>query len=613
MNDRDTAVPTVPTRDHPVRSAATPRDRQPAPRQAERERYDSIDRYVVLRQVGSGGMGTVYEAYDPLLRRRVAIKLIRAAQAGDGDAQVRLLREARAMARLSHPHVIPVYDVGLDDGHVFITMEFIAGQTLRRFLARPRPWADVLRAFRAAGRGLEAAHEAGLVHRDFKPDNVMVEDAGRVLVLDFGVVASWQAPDASREVRQLYDVPADHSSTGLTRDGRALGTPAYMAPEQHEGRVVDGRADQYAFCVALFEGLYGTRPFGGRSVVELADDKRTETFVPLPAHRVPAGVDAVIRRGLAYEPDARWPSVSALLTAIDDVIRARRRRRSTVIGGLMSAGLVAGLAWPRPHPCAAIAPAVPSAQLTAELLPHHTQWHVRRVALCEADQDTALSQRQAWCLDERRAELITAASLSPAAVAWLQPAAVCDDASRLQAWTQPPPEHPERVLELRRALLRAHVQPTTVAELESLVEAATATGDLRLRAQAQLTRLEEDPKAGPGMAFQAAATAMKAGDAQLEARAWVGGLQRMAADGKRSDEVVGWRPVVEALIERGGGDPTLTTRWALVLADCLRALEQADEARAVLDRARHDPGYAFLAASLRRRLDAALLAASDER
>ncbi|MCH9682000.1 MAG: serine/threonine protein kinase [Deltaproteobacteria bacterium] len=615
MTDSTSGHPTplAPRRDGPVQTGAETAlgtTSRPAP---GRQRYERIDRYVVLGSLGTGGMGTVYGAYDPVLRRRVAIKVIHDTQRGDDEAQARLLREARAMARLSHPNVIPVYDAGIDHGQVFITMEQVDGQTLRRYLSRTRRWREVVDVFQAAARGLAGAHAADLVHRDFKPDNVIIARDGRVLVLDFGVVASWPASEVSREVRQLYDVPAEGEGTGLTLSGRAVGTPAYMAPEQHEAGFVDGRADQYALCVALFEGLHGTRPFAARSVVELAEQKRDEDFVEVSRGDVPRGLDAVIRRGLAYEPSDRWPSIAALSSAIDAVISVRRRRRGSAAMGVLVAGLVTGLVWPRPRPCASIEAPVLTRDASPALVQRGEQWRAQQVMACEAGGDPALAARRAWCLEEQRAELVATASHGSTVPGWLRSPAGCADASRLLAWSQSPPADPGPVLDVRRALVAARIEGADRPALDALVAAAEATGDRRLYAEAQLVVAEHDPAVGPTESFVAAAAAMRAGDAELEARAWVVALERMGTDPARSEQVRGWSSVVEALIERGGDDVGLHARWALALAACSKAPARLPDARAALLRVQRHPAYASVAPKLRHRVEAALSSSTAER
>jgi serine/threonine protein kinase len=231
---------------------------------------DTVGRYVILSMVGRGGMGEVYAAYDPQLDRRIALKLLHETALGGASGRVareRLLREAKAIARLSHPNVVVVHDAGAieDPTHgerVFLAMEFVEGATLSAWLeAEPRSWRAVREVFVAAGEGLAAAHEAGLVHRDFKPQNVMVAGEGSVRVMDFGLASdSSEAASGGDGPLDLMGAAAPTSRTvALTRTGVLLGTPLYMAPEQFLGRATDARSDQFSFCVALHDGVHQRR------------------------------------------------------------------------------------------------------------------------------------------------------------------------------------------------------------------------------------------------------------------------------------------------------------------------------------------------------------------
>ncbi len=300
----------------------------------------AIGRYQVVGRIGEGGMGVVYEALDPELKRRVAVKVVRGA-GGDAVGQGRLLREAQAMAQLSHASVVPVFDVGAlaeaDGGGVFIAMELVEGQTLRDWLkSTKRPWKAVVANLVAAGRGLAAAHAAGIVHRDFKPANVLVGMDGRVRVTDFGLA---RVDDAVFGESDAAGVDASDAHVGTapggaareTRTGAIAGTPGYLAPEALDG-VIDARGDQFAFCVSLYEGLYGERPFDagsgeGRSpLVSMAEEvKRGAVREPPRGAKVPGWLRAMVLRGLAADPAARWPSMTALLDAIERVPRRRRR------------------------------------------------------------------------------------------------------------------------------------------------------------------------------------------------------------------------------------------------------------------------------------------------
>ena len=318
-------------------------------------RGDSLGRYVVLGPVGAGGMGVVYAAYDPELDRKVAIKLLHPTIAGGAESQgsQRLVREAQSLAKLQHPEVLGVHDVGVHDGRVFVAMEYVEGETVRRWLdAGPPPWRDVLKVFVAAGRGLLAAHEKGLVHRDFKPDNVMLDldartrEVTRVRVMDFGLAR--EAGAAS----EMAATDLDRRRAGndeLTRTGAIVGTPAYIAPEQYDGQPAHAKSDQFAFCVALYEGLYGERPFTGQSQAELAAAVTTGTIRTPSRSSVPAWLRAVVVCGLASDPAARWPSMAELLAALqrDPTSRVRRRRALLVLAGIAAIAVLAAVLWER--------------------------------------------------------------------------------------------------------------------------------------------------------------------------------------------------------------------------------------------------------------------------
>ncbi len=272
-----------------------------------------VGHFAVLRKVGEGGMGVVYAAYDERLARRVALKLIH------GDDPVRLLREAQALARVSHPNVVQIYEVGTYAGQVFVAMEYVEGPTLAQWLTAPRDVAEILEVFVQAGCGLEAAHARGLVHRDFKPGNVIVGDDGRARVLDFGLARA----DEQGDEPVPEDMSGEHRATSslldapLTRTGALVGTPAYMSPEQFLGAPVDARSDQFSFCVALYEALYGRRPFEHPTAATLTGGAVQGRVEPPPqrAELAPT-IPAAIVRGLAAEPAQRWPTMRELLEVL---------------------------------------------------------------------------------------------------------------------------------------------------------------------------------------------------------------------------------------------------------------------------------------------------------
>ena len=356
----------------------------------------AVGRFTLESVLGSGGMGIVFAAHDPVLDRKIAVKLIRSS----GErAEARFLREARALARLKHANVVTIHDAGTAAGSVFIAMELVDGTNLRAWLEASRTWHEILRTFVAAGRGLAAAHAAGLVHRDFKPENVFIDRGGTVKVGDFGLVGV-----TGDELELIAPVTASPGTT-LTRTGSVMGTPAYMAPEQVRGELVDERADQYAFCKSLAQAL----------------DQRAK----------PAWLVRAIDRGLAERPSERWLSMSTLLDALE---RTPRRRRAIALaiggaGGAVALGLATVFALGRGGPTVDCARAGESVELVwnaearaailggFELGAHDTatrvtagidrwvgRWRATRIDACRAtqergDQSAEVLDRRSGCLD----------------------------------------------------------------------------------------------------------------------------------------------------------------------------------------------------------------------
>jgi eukaryotic-like serine/threonine-protein kinase len=326
---------------------------------------DRVGRYVVLSQIGQGGMSVVYLAYDPELDRKVALKLLRLGLL-NREGKQRLLREAQALARLSHPNVVPVYDVGTFTDQAFVAMEFVEGVSLKRWLREPRTWREVLPIMIAAGRGLAAAHAAGLVHRDVKPDNVLLGIDGRVRVVDFGLARpveeidgsssdSGRTPAERETVPNLVTdpptpTPAPASPT-VTRADQIIGTPAYMAPEQAAGVATDARADQFSFCVTLYEALYGLKPHESTAtphgsailtVAEKLNHPARKLAAPPPASTtVPGWVGRVVMRGLSLDPVDRFPTMAELLRALEADPALTRRRVAAGAGVALLVGLAA--------------------------------------------------------------------------------------------------------------------------------------------------------------------------------------------------------------------------------------------------------------------------------
>jgi serine/threonine protein kinase len=312
----------------------------------------AVGRYVVIGPIGSGGMGVVYRAHDPELNRTVALKLLRSDRASE-SSHARLLREARAMALLSHPNVVYVHDAGTYEGRVFVAMEFVEGMTLREWLHTPRSWVDVLGKMIDAGRGIAAAHRANLVHLDIKPDNVLIGVDGRARMTDFGLARSAalrvpagvaEHPRGPSEPARLgeRDSAGDHSRTG--------GTPAYLAPERLLGQV-GAQSDQFSFCVTLYLALFGRHPFEGRTLGELwANMADNNIRKPPDGSTVPIAVLEALTRGLRADPKERFATIDALLDALADTLfvtlrfaapRARNRTKSRIAAVAILAGVSA--------------------------------------------------------------------------------------------------------------------------------------------------------------------------------------------------------------------------------------------------------------------------------
>ncbi len=308
-----------------------------------------IGRFRIVAKIGAGGMGVVYSAHDDELDRDVAIKLLRTNLAVDLSGRERLMREAQAIARLSHPNIVHVYEVGHDGDRVYMAMELIRGRTLREW-CKGKTWQQIVDVFLGAGDGLAAAHAESIVHRDFKPDNVIVDDAGRARVVDFGLArapAGPPDPDAVQTEELGPGVPTPTTgrrplSDDLTGAGTVLGTPAYMAPEQLAKADPDARTDQFAFCVSLFEMLYDKRPFKGSTYTEVARAVLTGLDVEIDAgtRGVPRGVRAVVLRGLSRAPESRYATMNELLVALRKARAPSQLRVLAYAGAAAAAGAI---------------------------------------------------------------------------------------------------------------------------------------------------------------------------------------------------------------------------------------------------------------------------------
>ena len=324
-----------------------------------------VDRYVIVKELGEGGMAKVFSGYDTKLGRIVALKVLRS-ETNTAQIRARLLREAQAMARLAHPNVVAVYDVGTFGENVFIAMEYIEGTTLRQWLKETRSWKETLAVMKAAGRGLAAAHSAGLVHRDFKPDNVLVGKNGRVVVSDFGIVRaedkvylptiaeeaeSLEAKIAAEpSIEQLQSagtgdlVSPMHSAleSHLTELGSILGTTGYISPERALEQRDDARSDQFSFCVTLYLALYGRHPYIYRNLETYLDALSREPEPPPRETAVPGWIYEILQRGLQRNPGARFRSMDDLILVLE---RDPWRLRRYVILGISACVVCLGIGF----------------------------------------------------------------------------------------------------------------------------------------------------------------------------------------------------------------------------------------------------------------------------
>ena len=587
-------------------------------------------RFVARGLLGRGGMGVVLRARDPELDRDVAIKLLSPSTWNSEDLSnaERLQREAQAMAKLSHPNVVAVYEMGRVGDDRFIAMELVEGTTLRRWLAdHERPWREILRAFIACGRGLAAAHDAGLVHRDFKPENVLIGLDGRPRVSDFGLVASGVAVENA----DVIDAPAGVS---LTVRGAVLGTPGYMAPEQWLGLEVDARTDQFAFCVALWEGLYRDRPFSG-AVSDVVRENVLSGAVRSPPRdrRIGRWISSILRRGLSRNPAARWPSMKELLAALEPP----QRRWPWVVGVMIPLAAAAAIvpvaltrtrgADPCPDPAerltavwdpavkaklvagfTAASPAIAAetSQRVATALDGYSQaWRSAHVAACratrEGNQSQDLLDRRMLCLDRRLNELGSVTrwlagndrdrvARAVDTVGALGDLEQCANKEMMLAQVLPTdPAQRRRVEELERKIAAAYDSRFTdkPAERQASARAILASARVLGYVPTIVRALDEVSSAAQDNADnQTAETALRelaqsaaeAHDDQLAARAWID-LIRVITELHRLDEATTLEPVAEAAVRRAGAPARL--RYVLLATQGIRRMYSQDFAAAV--------------------------------
>ncbi len=632
-------TPKPPSAESTLAGPGRPGASAPSPSQ---RRGATIGRYVLLDVLGKGGMGIVYSAFDPKLDRKIAVKVLRPRGSDESsEAQDRLLREAQAMARLSHPNVVAVHDVGAFEGGVFLAMELVEGTTLDGWLAagdKTRSWRARLDAMKAAGRGLSAAHAARIVHRDFKPDNVLVGRDGRVCVTDFGIARSalggLQREPAAPPGSSPPQPPA--LETTLTVTGSVLGTIGFMAPEQAFGEEADARSDQFGFCATLYFALYGERPFPSGDLETYTEALRGPVRSAPAGSAVPAWLRRVVLRGLAISPDARYPSMDALLDALDRdpaVVRRRWIGAGVVLGGLALAGLgirgwsqrkasaclreVPGLsgAWDdqirREARAAFVASGAPNAtdafDRTANVLDAYAStWSAMYRGACEdtrvrGDQPEEVYRLRADCLDRQKGELRALTSLfrradaplvetSTRAAYGLPALSYCGDVRALRANVGLPddPEKRARVEEALTALAEADAlelgdrSREALAVAERALSLARAAGHEGTEAEALYvvghaqTRLTDEAGAQRSLA-NAAWAGLASGQLAVVVRASAIEAYITGVDFQLAGESRAWLARAKGALERMGGNDELEAFVASREAAVLLSLDHRPE------------------------------------
>lgn len=584
-------------------------------------------------------MGVVYSAYDEDLDRRVAVKIL--ARQRPSDAQ-RMLREAQVLARLNHPNVVQVYEVGRHMERVFIAMEFVQGDNLRDWLAdHKRGWSEILAAFVQAARGLQVVHEARLVHRDFKPDNAVIGEDGRVRVLDFGIARLEGAPDEqpSTPAIALERLSSAISTDKLTRTGQFIGTPAYMSPEQVRGDAVTASSDQFSFCISLYEALYGTRPFRHRNIADLlmrlmegkVDDAPPDSDVPLWLR------EAVVA-GLAPDPDQRYASMAALIEALCVDPSARRKRRTRWLAGgavIASAVAVSLVREPQQPQCdgaeAALADvwsaaradqiaAVAGTDLQEQAWAagrrgvdaYSARWIAGFTNACLANlrheqSDAALDLRMR-CLTQKKRRLDALLDVlhrdpdatlnhAPDAVAGLESPESCSDLERLsQSFAPPDPSIAEAVDTMWTELSEAKAMHTvglfeeTRDSATRIAERAEALGYKPLAAAAMHVLGNAHQGVGdPGTAtehYLMGYYAAVSGDHQrLETELTVSLIANLGLQQRKYDQAAPWIRLAEALIKRDGTPPVLEANFLAALGGIREQQGRLDDAQTALARA----------------------------
>lgn len=590
-------------------------DERPNPlSQPSLDKGASLERYVILERLGTGGMGEVYAAWDPALDRKVAVKILRPDLLQDDPVladqlRTRMVREAQALARLSHPNVVAIHDVGVAGPHIFLAMEFAEGTTLKEWLkAKPRSWRQVLEVFLAAGEGLAAAHAQGLTHRDFKPDNVIVAKDGRVRVMDFGL-AHAHVEQPKREVPLGEgESPSSAIKRAITQPGAMLGTPAYMSPEQLHGQPTDARSDEFSFCVALYEALAGVRPFAGETPAAIAAEIELGRVQTPPADSpVPRRVFQLVLRGLKKNPEDRFQTLRALLIQLGrrkSMVRRRAIAALIALGALLVGGLTLALVhrdrlrcadveqrltgvWDRPTKDAVrnalLASGKPWAtsawrDVAARLDAYAKRWTTLRRQACEArasESDEALGQHLV-CLSRSLADLQAVTRLlarsepeiaerAVATASALPPLDACTAVAPRPRSRGPEQEEVLAQLAAVKASLDAARYAEALALGEKVATLASGLDDRATQAEAKLMMAAAKTRSGEarvadGLVEEAILLASAVLDDELEARAWVErvGIAAMAG----SPDADRWVKYARAAIARVGAPKELEASLA---------------------------------------------------
>jgi tetratricopeptide (TPR) repeat protein len=588
-----------------------------------------VGRYVIERAIGEGGMGVVFEATDRELHRKVAIKLLSPRSGAVSSLwQERLLREARAMARVSHPNVVPIYDLGAHGHQVFLAMELVEGLTLREWLrARQQAWQDIVRVFRDIGRGLAAAHEVGLVHRDVKPDNILIGNDGRARLTDFGVVKevgdnSAEVSDPSMDGSGPPERKSQPLGPELTRVGMLIGTIGYMAPEQLTGHAADPRTDQFSYCATFYRALYGVNPCKKR------DPKNVEAWKPPDppdGTKVPPWVRKIVVRGLSADPALRYPSMRALLTDLrHEPVRSRVIPIAAM--GAVATGCVVALMMrdDGSHTCpderpklanvwdsatkrrirdAFLATKKPYAEASFRsvervLDAYADSWLKMQAGSCElGDKDIARRDCLALRLDDLRAqtELFAKADdrtveLAVAATGSLLDPTECSHAALVSNVRS---EAPARGLRTQLSAVKALEDLGKYVEginrVTAIVDQAHALNDRAVEAEAlyqlgELQRRSGDTNAGATLE-RAIMAAVASRHDEVAARAWIRLANFAGIEKGQLEEGLRLAQHGRAFIERLGGDQRLEAMLAGDLGIIYRRLGRYEESLGQFDRA----------------------------